>query len=98
MKKIIIHLLFLACFGKGFSRSPRESVIYLMGGLALPSNTFQHVYANHMGGLGISGNFGGLINPWHWAGISNTARYWQGLTWAETTWAEASMNMIIRPT
>lgn len=62
MKKIIIHFLTLLITTQAFAQE-RSVSGFLLGGVATPGQSFQRVYNNHMGGLGLSGNIGFVVNP-----------------------------------
>lgn len=62
MKNIVIHLFTLLVTTTAFAQQRTVSG-YLLGGAAIPGKSFQRVYDNKMGGIGLSGNIGFVLNP-----------------------------------
>lgn len=63
MKKIVIHLLLLVVAYTAAAQKPVSAYGFFMGGITLPSGDFKNAYNNKMGGVGIAGNIGFLLNP-----------------------------------
>jgi hypothetical protein len=62
MKKIVIHL-FTLFITTGALAQQRAITGFLLGGAAIPNKSFQRVYDNKMGGLGLGWNLGFVVNP-----------------------------------
>ena len=78
MKKIIIHLLPLF-ITTGLLAQERSISGFLLGGAAVPARSFQRVYDNKMGGLGLSGNIGFVLNPLALGRVKTYSPVWLGV-------------------
>ena len=62
MKKIFIHLIALVVTSAAVAQE-RSVSGFLLGGVSVPNKAFQQVYDNNMGGMGLAGNIGFVVNP-----------------------------------
>jgi len=79
MKNIVIHFLILFITTAALAQERRSVSGFLMGGAAIPSKSFQRVYDNKMGGLGLSGNVGFVLNPLALGKIKTYSPVWLGI-------------------
>jgi len=78
MKKIVIHL-FTLFITTGALAQQRSISGFLLGGAAISGKSFQRVYNNKMGGLGLSGNIGFVLNPLALGHTKNYSPVWLGI-------------------
>jgi len=86
MKKIVIHFFLSLTVCCCMAQKPNHTTRYygyFLGGVSSPGSAFRDVYKNHMGGVGLTGSFGGVLNP---LGLGRHPQYSPVLIGVDLNW------------